>query len=248
MRHLLPCSALAIVMMMAAAPDAGAQPLRVFVDAVVSPLPARPTEAEREQASAAYKAADTARKELEKRLRAQYGRKRDQWPAEAQEQLAAAEEARYRANAEWLYRTDAEPVTEHWRRDIAVAMTQSGNTGRKEHITSVESRDQADLIVTLVGVRNPGAVIKAAYDRCLAVRLARGPKLSAERFARVPGTWRPSRAKAARLAGPDAESPFWQFDCCGLYPHFNPDEAVANVINDFVGENRDVLLTTATSQ
>lgn len=246
MRQLLLCPALAVVMM-AAALDAGAQPLSVFVDAVVSPLPGQPTEAERQQASDAYKAADTARKALEKQLRAQYGKKRDKWPAEAQERLAAAEEARFRANTQWKYRTTAEPVTEDWRRDIARALTESGNTGRKGHITSVASANQAHLIVTLTAIRNPGARIKAAFDRCALVRVARGPKLSVERFARIPRTYRPSRAQAGRLAGPDDQSPFWEVECCGLHPYFSTEEAVANVVDDFVGDNQEVL-TAAASQ
>jgi len=232
--------------MMAVASDAGAQPLGVFVDAVVAPVPPVPTEEERLEALAAYRAADAARKDLEKQLRAQYGKKRDKWPADAQEQLAAAEETRFRVNTRWKYRTTAEPVTGFWRRDIARALTQSGNTGRKEHITSVASANQAHLIVTLTAIRNPGAPRKAADDRCALVRIARGPKLPADRFARIPRTYRPHRAKAGRLAGPDDQSPFWEIECCGIYPYFSTEEAVANVVNDFVGDNRDVLLAAPT--
>jgi hypothetical protein len=242
-RHLV--RVVLVVLAMASPFEAGAQRLGVFVTRVDAPMPARPTEAERQQASAAYDAANAARKALEKTLKAQYGNRRDKWPAEAQEQLADAEEARYRVNADWQYRRDAEPVTEDWRAAVALALTQSGNTGPKEHITPASSADQAHLIVTITGVRNPSAAINAADDRCVAVRLERGPKVSAAQFASVPRTYRPSRAKVARLEGPDDTSPVWLFEGCALHPYFTAEEAVACLVNDFVGANRDPLTGAA---
>lgn len=220
--------------------DASAQPLGVFVTATEAPLPAKPTEADRVQAWAEYDAANKARKDLEKTLKAQYGNKREKWPVEAQEQLADAEETRYRVNMSYAYRVDAEPVGP-WRAGTAEAMTRSGNTGRKEHITPVSSPEQAHLILTITGVRNPSAVINAADDRCMSVRLERGPKVSAAQFASVPRTYRPKIPKATRLAGPRDDAPFWQFEGCGLYPYFDTDETVARLVNEFVGTHRAVL-------
>jgi len=242
-RHLL-YSALALASL-ASTSTAAAQPVRVFVTPVEAPKPAKPTEADRQAASAAYDVADTARKTLEKSLKAQYGGKRDKWPVEAQQRLADAEEARDRANADWLYRVDAEPLGRFWAHDVAEALTKSGMTGRKEHITSVPSAEQAQLIVTLTAVRNPSAVINAADDRCLSFRLTNGPKVSAEQFARVPRTYRPARAQAKRLAAPADGSPVWQFEGCGLYPYFKEDEAIANIVNDFAGANLAVLVGSA---
>ena len=244
MKPLLPWLAFAMLSM-ASPSDAGAQPLAVFVTAVKSPLPAEPTEANRQQAWAAYKAADTARKDLEKALKTQYGKKRDKWPAEADERLAAAEEERFRVNADWQYRTQWEPVTEDWRQAIALALTRPGLTGRKEHITSVSSANRAQLILTLFAIRNPSAARNAADDRCAAVRLSRGPLMSPEKFASVPRHYRPRRAKAGRLAGPDEGSPVWQFEGCGLHPYFSTEEAIANIVDDFVGANREVLTAPA---
>jgi hypothetical protein len=243
MTRLLLCSALTLLAM-APALEAGAQPFGVFVNAVANPPREKPSEADRQRASASYDAVDTARKALEKTLKAQYGKKRDKWPAEAETQLANAEVARDRLNAEWQYRTDAEPVTAEWRDGIARALTQEGGTGRKEHITSVPTEAQAQLIVTLTAVRNPSAATNAADDRCVLVRLTHGPKLPAELFARVPRGYRPRRVKALRLAAPDEGSPFWQFEGCGLHPYFSTEESVANLVNDFVGAHRDVLLAS----
>ena len=220
---------------------ADAQPIRIFVTRVEAPAPPKPTEADRQVASAAYDVADKARKALEKTLKAQYGNKRDKWPADAQERLADAEEARDRANADWQYRAQAEPLDKSWASDIDHALTQSGLTGRKEHITSVASANEAQLIVTVTGVRNPMAVINAADDRCLTFLLARGPKLSVEQFARLPRAYRPRRAQAKRLEGPSDSSPYWRFEGCGLHPYFREQEAIANLINDFAGAHLAML-------
>ena len=224
---------------------AHAQPIRVFVARVEAPAPPKPSEADRQAASAAYDAADKARQALEKTLKEQYGNKRDKWPADAQERLADAEEVRDRANADWQYRSDAEPLDKFWANDIDRALTQSGLTGRKEHITRAASESDAQLIVTVTGVRNPMAVINAAADRCLTFLLARGPKVSAEQFALVPRAYRPRRAQAKRLEGPSESSPVWRFEGCGLHPYFREEEAIANIVNDFAGAHKAVLTGSA---
>jgi hypothetical protein len=220
---------------------ADAQPVRVFVARVEAPAPPKPTEADRLAASAAYDVADKARKALEKTLKAQHGNKRDKWPAAAQESLADAEEARDRANADYQYRSQAEPLDKFWAGEIARALTSSGLTGRKEHITSVASENEAQLIVTLIGVRNPMAVTKAAADRCLTFLLTRGPKVSAEQFARLPRAYRPTRFHAKRLEGPSESALSWRFEGCAQDPYFREPEAIANIVDDFAGAHLALL-------
>lgn len=237
-RHLM---CLGVALVLALTVSAEAQPIRVFVARVEAPAPPKPTEADRQAASAAYDAADKARKALEKTLKEQHGNKRDKWPADAQERYADAEEARDRANADWQYRSQAEPLDKFWATDIDRALTQSGLTGRKEHVTSVASADEAQLIVTLTGVRNPMAVINAADNRCLTFLIARGPTLSVEQFAQIPRAYRPRRAQAKRLEGPSERSPVWRFEGCGLHPYFLEPEAIANIVNDFAGSHLALL-------
>lgn len=227
--------------------SAQAQPIRVFVARVEASAPPKPTEADRQAASAAYGVADKARKELEKTLKAQHGNKRDKWPADAQESLLAADEAKDRANADWQYRSQAEPLDKFWAPDVGEALTKAGLTGRKEHITSVASESEAQLIVTLTGVRNPMAATNAAADRCLTFQLARGPKVSADQFGKVPRTYRPKRAQAKRLDGPNDSAPFFRFEGCGLHPYFQEPESIANIVNDFAGAHL-ALLTGPASQ
>jgi hypothetical protein len=249
---------------------AEAQPIRVFVTrGVEAPAPPKPTEADAQVASDAYGVADKARKALEKTLKEQHGNKRDKWPADAQERFADAEEARDRVNADWEYRLKGEWLCKLWAIEIDRALTQSGLTGRKEHITSVASADEAQLIVTLTRVRKPGGVPPAAYsrcftangdiaiksrdispsnaavERCLTFQLARGPKLSAEQFALVPRAYRPRRFQAKRLEGPSENSPIWRFEGCGVPQYFSELEAIANIVNDFAGTHLKVLTGSA---
>jgi len=240
MKGQLVCQALAALVVTSSL-EAAAPPLGVLVSVITTAPPARPTEAERQAVSDAYNAADSARKELEKALKAQYGKKRERWPPAEQERLAAAEEARTRVNTTFLYRRDSEPVTREWGAAIAQAIGRSGLTGPKENTREVSTPDQAALLLILVGVRNPSAVVEAADDRCVKLRLARGPKLDAARFASVPSTYRPKRAQVTRLGVPGEDSSFWEFDACGLYPYFTTEESAANLVNDFVKDNLEAL-------
>jgi hypothetical protein len=240
MRADVTCLALALAALTSIG-TADAQPIRVFVSPVEAPAPRTPTEADREAASAAWQTADQARKALEKTLKDQYGNKRDKWPADAQERLADAEEAKDRANADWLYRSQAEPIVKEWTGIIEGALTASGRTGRKEHITRVSTSDEAQLIVSLIGVRNPKTAVNRPADRCLMFRLDRGPKLSVEQFARIPRTYRPRVFQAKRLEGPSESSPAWRFESCVVDPYFRAQEALANIVDDFAGAHLALL-------
>jgi hypothetical protein len=224
---------------------AAAQPIRVFVSPVEAPSPRTPTEADRQAASAAWQTADQARKALEKALKEQYGNKRDRWPADAQARLADAEEARDRANADWLYRSQAEPIFKEWTGIIERALSASGRTGPKEHITRVSTSDEAHLIVSLIGVRNPRTAVNRPADRCLMFLLDRGPRLSVEQFARIPRTYRPRTFQAKRLEGPGESSQAWRFESCVVDPYFRAQEALANVVDDFAGAHLALLTGSA---
>src|SRR5687767_11450344 len=74
--------------------------MTVFVTVSETTPRGKPTEADRQQASAAIRSAQTARKDLDKSLKAQFGNKRDKWPADARERYAEAEEAEVRLNTD----------------------------------------------------------------------------------------------------------------------------------------------------
>jgi len=224
---------------------ADAQPIRVFVSPVEAAPPRTATEADRQAASAAWQTADQTRKALEKTLKEQYGNKRDKWPADAQERLADAEEARDRANADWMYRSQAEPLVKEWAGIIEGALTSSGRTGRKEHITRVSTADEAQLIVRVIGVRNPKTAVNRPADRCLMFLLDRGPRLSVEQFAKIPRAYRPRVFQAKRLEGPSEASPAWRFESCVVDPYFRAQEALANVVDDFAGAHLALLTGSA---
>jgi hypothetical protein len=119
-------------------------------------------------------------------------------------------------NADWLYRSQAEPIFKEWTGIIERALTASGRTGPKEHITRVSTSAEAQLIVSLIGVRNPKTAVNRPADRCLMFLLDRGPRLSVEQFARIPRTYRPRTFQAKRLEGPSESSPAWRFEAASL--------------------------------
>lgn len=102
---------LALVATPVAAGQTADKTMTVFVAASEPARRARPTEADRQQASAAIEAAQTVRKDLDRDLKAQFANKRDRWPAEARERYAGAQETVLRLNRDWLYRTGgADPL------------------------------------------------------------------------------------------------------------------------------------------
>jgi len=87
MRVTLVALSLALIATSAAAGQTADRAMTVFVTASEPTRQAKPTEAVRQQASAAIDAAQTVRKDLDRDLKAQFGNRRDKWPAEARERV-----------------------------------------------------------------------------------------------------------------------------------------------------------------
>jgi hypothetical protein len=82
-------------------------------------------------------------------------------------------------------------------------------------------------------------------DRCLTFLLDRGPKVSAEQFARIPRAYRTRRFQAKRLEGPGERSPAWRFESCVVDPYLRAQEALANIVDDFAGAHLALLTGSA---
>jgi len=127
--------------------------MTVFVTASEAAPQGTPTEAERQQASAAIKAAQATRKDLDTNLKTQFGNKRDKWPADARERYADAEEAEVRLNTDWLYRSDGSAPLPRNVSDLKDALQGIGLAGKKENVVIVATREEAQLIVEVNAVR-----------------------------------------------------------------------------------------------
>jgi len=220
--------------------------MTVFVTASDPAPHTKPTEADRQQASDAIKAAQTARKDLDKSLKAQYGNKRDQWPADARERYADAEEAELRLNTDWLYRSGgSEPLPRNVP-DLKDAIQGIGLAGKKENVVIVPSREEAQLVVEVNAVRTAGqGDADSLNDQFwVSVLIKRGPRLSAAQFAAVPSTYR--YAEVTRLAAPTDAAPWFQFEGTGTFLWSAPAKLLSRLVEDFIAKNRDAMTTAAT--
>jgi hypothetical protein len=216
--------------------------MTVFVTASEGAPQGKPTEAERQQAAGAIKAAQSTRKDLEKNLKAQFGNKRDKWPADARERYADAEEAEVRLNTDWLYRSGGSAPLPRNVSDLKDALQGIGLAGKKENVVVVATPEGAQLIVEVNAVRTAGmADADTLNDQFwISVLIKRGPRLSAGQFATVPRTYR--FPEVTRLAAPSDDAPWWRFEATGTFLWSAPAKPLSRLVEDFIAKNRDTLL------
>jgi hypothetical protein len=157
-----------------------------------------------------------AREAFEKQLKQEFGKKRESWPPEKDDELYRLEEAAALANADYEYRKiDPKEVSDAVE-DVARAAEGKGVfSGKKKCIMPAGSAEEAELVVAVVSRRSQkqfGAVVPS--DCWLLFTLGPGGKLGAERFAKVPATYRARGAflNAWKVAGPTPEKPVFTFE------------------------------------
>jgi hypothetical protein len=239
----LPASLAALGLALSVPPVAAGQTadksMTVFVTASESAPQGKPTEADRQQASAAIKAAQTARKDLDNSLKGQFGNKRDKWPADARERYAEAEEAVVRLNTDWLYRSGgSEPLPRNVP-DLKDALQGKGLAGKKENVVVVATREEAQLVVEVNAARTAGGADPLNDQFWVSVLIKPGPRLSAAQFATVPGTYR--FPEVTRLATPSDAAPWWRFEATGTFLWSAPAKPLSRLVEDFIAKNRDTL-------
>jgi hypothetical protein len=234
--------AVAVSVTPVAATQTADKSMTVFVTASESAPQGKATEADRQQAATAMKAAQNTRKDLETNLKAQFGNKRDKWPADARERYADAEEAELRLNTDWLYRSGGSAPLPRNVPDLKDAIQGVGLAGKKDNVVVVGTREEAQLIVELNAVRTANtADADTLNDQFwIQVLIKRGPRLSAEQFATVPRTYR--FPLVTRLAAPSDEAPWWRFEATGTFLWSAPAKLASRLVEDFIAKNRDILL------
>jgi hypothetical protein len=197
----------------------------------------------------AIKAAHATRKDLEKALKAQHGKKQESWPAEARDRYDDAEEAVALAEADYAYRKVKQEGLVDTAEDIRKSIVGDGVAGKKEWMRLVTSRDDAEVIVEVNGRRSgssgaQGGLMALRDDQYwISVLVKPGPKLPAERFGAVPRTYRFRRVgyQAWRLAVPRPESPVWRFEAFGMQRWGAAANVVSVLIEDFIGKHYDMM-------
>lgn len=229
--------------------------MRVFVTGIKIEARKDVDEATKNALKAKKDAAKEARKALEKQLKDQYGKKRDTWPPEKDDELYALEEAEALARAEYEYRKlDPKEIGDSVK-DITKSIRGKGTAGRKERVTLAESAEQADLVLEVQARRGEKTLpTQFKPDWCYVLfTLGPGGQMDAERFARVPASYRIRKGFGwgiYRIAGPTAEKPVFQFESNNLMTtgswgsfgcHGSAANAASAAVDKFIEDNAAVL-------
>jgi hypothetical protein len=234
----------------------GAKAMTVFVTAApVSDVTKVDKETET-RLRAAIKDAENKRKDLEKSLTAHYGKKRDAWPQDAQDSMLDAEEAVGLAQADYAYRKVKSEGLADSAEDIRKAILGEGMSGEKNNIRLVSTADEAQLIIDVNGRRSSssgatGGLMSLRNDQFYVSFLVKaGPKLPAERFARVPRTYRLRGLGATvyRLGVPKPDAPWWRFEAYGTMKWGSAANGASKLVEDFIEKNYDAMMGTAASR
>jgi hypothetical protein len=192
-------------------------------------------------------AADKARKDAEKRLKEQFGKKREGWPPEKDAELYALEEAKAVANVAYAYRKIDPKKINDAIKDLTRASEGKGmQAGKKKHITLAASAAEADVLVEVLARRNEtngGAL--AATDCWVLISIGAGSKTDPAKFAKIPASYRTKAGfglTAFKISGPTKERPAFiyegyngngtAFGCHGAAAN-----AAASVVDKFIEDN-----------
>jgi hypothetical protein len=207
--------AVAITCGIAVSPAAGGDrggepPLRVFVTTART----RITDESAEALKARKDRAHEARRELERQSRDRYGKRRDDWPMEARNAMAVAEDAEALADSAYEYRKgDPRAVTDS-ARDIAASF--EGRAGGRERVEVASSATEADLVVEVAAQRSSKSrPTQVKPDRCYVLfTVAPGARMDPDRFRKVPADYRIRKlgVNAAKIAGPQEGRPVFYFE------------------------------------
>jgi hypothetical protein len=214
-------------------------------------------DATRNQLKGRRDAAREARKTLEKSLKDQYGKKRESWPPEKDDELYRAEEAEALANVDYEYRKIDLKGLKDSLKDLVESIEGKGLAGRKEGITLVNSAAEAHLIVEIAGRRSEKTLpTQFKPDRCYVLfNVGAGGKVDAARFAKVPAEYRPKRGfpwpLVWKVQNPKPERPLFSFEAYnGGGNEFGCMSAAANaassVVQQFVQDHHAVLAADGT--
>jgi hypothetical protein len=234
-------------------PARGQTSMKVFVTAAQVQERKKVDEATKNALKAQKEAASEARKAKENEIKAKYGKKKEQWPPEKQEEYFAVEEAAALAEADYEYRTIEIKGINDSVQDVVESIQGKGMlAGRKERVTLAPSAAEADLVVE-IRARRSSKTLPTQFkpDRCyLLFSLGPGGKLDPERFARVPATYRPGKFgyPVWRLTSPKPETPYFLFESynggeTSIGCHGDAANTASVAIDKFIQDN-GALLTT----
>jgi hypothetical protein len=191
-------------------------------------------------------AATKARKELEKRMKAELGKKRETWPPEKDEELYKLEEVEAIADADYEYRKIDPKAIGDAVEDLTRACEGKGmQAGKKDHVRLVSSPAEADLQVEVLARRSQKELGAVVPSYCWVLfTIGPGAKMDAAHFGAVPANYRAKKfgLYAWKIASPTAERATFMFEGynggqSSIGCHGAAANAASGLIDKFVEDN-----------
>lgn len=232
------------------------QPLNVYMFArtVEEPLSKSDKKIVEKALKAKAKKVKKARETLDKTLKNQYGKKRDKWPEEQQEEYRRARELESMARVEIEYLQDGafakgkQQDLDNSVEDILRHIQGEGMLRRKQKwISLVENRDQAHLLVEIVDRRRPGkfkSFGRGVRGYWVTIKISSVETFSPNQLDDITpeddgwGGWTRIRHMFRH------EEPYWIMECGSDDMWGNTAALIASRLNSFIEDNRAVLKGT----
>ena len=238
-----------------AAGDSPKTAMSVFVAATQVEARKDVDEATKNALKAKRDAAKEARKARQKQLKDQYGKKRETWPPEKDDELYALEEAEALARADYEYRKIDPKAIKDAVEDIVKAMQGKGTAGHKDRVLLASSAAEADLVLEVLARRSEKTLPTDLKPEWCYVFFSIGPggKMEPARFAKVPHEYRIRKGFGwgiYKIAGPSADSPVFRFESnnlmtTGAWGSFGCFGTAANAasagVDKFIEDNFEIL-------
>jgi hypothetical protein len=185
--------------------------------------------------------ADAARNELkalEKDVKQQFGKKREQWPADRRAAVEKAEEKSVQASLKLQY-LDIDPAgARDSAQDVRESLAGKGTAGAKEHVREVPKPEEADLVAEILGRRSVKGtdvgLLAALDDYYVWLRISAGGRTDPARLGRVPLMW-PGTARLVH-SWTDGE-PYWELEVMREGRWANVGNEVSRILNNFADES-----------
>ena len=177
-------------------------------------------------------------------MKQQFGKKREQWPADTRAAVEKAEERSAQALLKLQY-LDSDPIgARDSVEDVRKSLAGKGTAGVKEHVQDVATPEEADLVVEILGRRSakgapePG-LIAALDDYYVWLRISAGGRTDPARLGQVPLTW-PGTARLVH-SWTDA-APWWELEVMREGRWANVGNEVSRILNNFADKSSSAIV------
>jgi hypothetical protein len=240
MRLIPPITAAVALSLLAPAAQAQAPPrgpLRIHVVAVAPPPKDKAqVEAQRKRADELDKAFEARSKELRKA----HGKDVKKWPEDVRLAFHKQLLERNQAFAGPAYADTSAKDLQDSVENIVDSFGGKGLARKKEQIEVVDSKDDAQLVLEVVGRTGGSKLVRSPKYMTVIVRP--GPKLAPGALEKLPWFWDDQEGDVAPIHHPTAAEPWLQFQSWSMERWRDVANGISAVINRLARENYDTLV------